>query len=293
MVVAKWLRAPSPKRGPLHRTDRVEEMIANARMYSVDAVSAAAWRALLEWVMKRSGVASEVIDYPPPQRLEALWSRPDLGCAFMCGYPLVRATPQPIVLAAPVPSPNRYGGRPVYWSDLVVRDDSKLETVADILGRRFAYTTEDSQSGYHAARRFLAPYARARGLPLFASTVGPLVTPRNLVEAIVAGEADAGPLDSYAHDLLRLHEPALATRLRTIASTAPTAIPPLVAAATIPAGDARRLTDALLAVEHAAELTWARAALLLQRFERVTAESYDTLQVRAKEADALGYARLL
>ncbi len=267
-------------------------MIANARMYSVDAVSAAAWRALLEWVMKRSGVACEVIDYPPPQPLEALWSRPDLGCAFMCGYPFARATPQPVALAAPVPSPNRYRGEAVYWSDLIVRDDSPLKAVADIFGRRFAYTAKDSQSGYHAARRFLAPYARAHGLPLFASTVGPLITPRAVVEAIVAGNADAGPLDSYAHDLLRLHEPALATRLRTIASTAPTPIPSLVAAPTIRADDARRLTDALLAVEHAGELASVRAALLLQRFDRVAAECYDALQVHAKEADALGYARL-
>ena len=95
-------------------------------------------------------------------------------------------------------------------------------------GKRFAYSAEDSQSGYHAPRRLLAPYARARGLPLFASTVGPLITPRRVVEAIIAGDADAGPLDSYALDLMRLNEPALTTRLRTVGSTLPTPIPPLV-----------------------------------------------------------------
>ena len=49
----------------------------------------------------------------------------------------------------------------------------------------------------------LAPFARDRGGTLFEATVGPLVTPRRVVEAIVSGEADAGPLDSYFHDLLR------------------------------------------------------------------------------------------
>src|SRR2546426_3494017 len=194
-------------------------MIANARMYSVDAATAAAWRTLLEWVRRRADVACEVVDSPPPQPLPALWSRDDLGCAFMCGYPFALAAPRPVLLAAPVPSPSRYAGKPVYWSDLVVHVDSPAKRIEDTFGLRFAYTSEDSQSGYHAARRFLAPYAGLHGTPLFASTVGPLITPRNVVAAIVAGEADVGPVDSYAHDLLRLHEPRLTAQVRTIAST--------------------------------------------------------------------------
>ena len=140
-------------------------------MYSVDAASAAAWRALLEWVLHRAGVEGEVVDHRSPLPLETLWSRPDLGCAFMCGYPFARAMPQPIPLVALVPSPKRYGGKPVYWTDLVVRDDAPLRTIADAFGRVIAYTTEGSQSGYQAPRRFLAPYARGRGGSLFASMI--------------------------------------------------------------------------------------------------------------------------
>src|SRR5689334_14294710 len=95
-------------------------MIANARMYAQDATTAAALRALLEWVSCRSGVALDVVDYPAPQPLPALWARPDLGCAFMCGYPFAHAASRPTLLAAPVPSPPHYGGQPVYWTDLVV-----------------------------------------------------------------------------------------------------------------------------------------------------------------------------
>lgn len=258
-------------------------------MYSVDAVSAAAWRRLLEWVVKRSGVACEVIDHPSPQPLEALWSRSDLGCAFMCGYPLARAIPQPVLLAAVVPSPKRYQGNAVYWTDLVVRDDSPVRTVADAFGRRMAYTTDASQSGYQAPRRFFAPYANTCGGPLFASLVGPLVSPRNIVAAILAGEADIGPVDSYAHDLLRRHEPRLAARLRTIASTTPTPVPPLVAAATIDARVAQRLSEALYAVGDADELASVRSDLLIDRFVAANARDYDELVAQAEEADRLAY----
>jgi ABC-type phosphate/phosphonate transport system substrate-binding protein len=267
-------------------------MIANARMYSVDAASAAAWRALLEWVLHRAGVTGEVIDHPSPLPLETLWSRPDLGCAFMCGYPFARTTPQPIPLAALVPSPERYRGRPAYWTDLVVRNDSPLRTIVHAFGRRMAYTTEESQSGYQAPRRFLAPYAQARGGSLFASTIGPLGTPRKVVEAIVAGTADVGPLDSYAHDLLRQNEPELAGRLRTIASTPPTPIPPIVAAPTIDTGEARRLREALYAAGSAGELEAVRNDLLIQGFLPADARSYAVLVSEAAEADRLGYPRL-
>lgn len=113
-------------------------MIANARMYAVSPRVAAAWRTVLAWVIARAGVACDVVDHPPPQTLAALWARPDLGCAFMCGYPLAHASPHPVVLAAPVPRPPAYGGRPIYWTNLVVRADSPFMRLTDLFGRRIA-----------------------------------------------------------------------------------------------------------------------------------------------------------
>ncbi len=267
-------------------------MIANARMYAVNATVAASWRSLLEWVIARAGIECEVIDYPAPQPLPDLWARPDLALVFMCGYPIASARPPPRVLAAPIPDAARYGGAPVYFTDIVVRTDSPLRHLPDIFGRRFAFTTEDSQSGYQAPRRLLAPYARARGRRLFESTMGPLVTPRRVVEAVVHNEADAGPLDSYFHDLLRHHEPALAAQLRVLATTDPMPLPALIGAATLPEAVARKLTAALLAVADANELAPVREALLLRGFAAVDAESYGALRDDARDADAAGYPRI-
>src|SRR5436305_1641821 len=117
-------------------------------MYAPNAALAMAWRQLLTWVGKRANVPAEIIDHPAPALLSDLWRRADMACVFMCGYPLVHSAPRPIVLAAPVPSPAHYGHEPVYWTDIVVRSDSPLRTPQDLLGKRFAYTVEDSQSGY-------------------------------------------------------------------------------------------------------------------------------------------------
>ena len=80
-------------------------MIASARMYSWSPSLAAAWHRLLEWVASGAGVAMKVMDQADPTSLDELWQRPDLGCAFMCGYPWALRESRPHLLAAPVPSP--------------------------------------------------------------------------------------------------------------------------------------------------------------------------------------------
>src|SRR6185295_12504143 len=89
------------------------QMIANARMYAVNPTAGAAWRALLAWVLHRAELDWEIIDYAAPAALAELWSRDDLGCALMCGLPYSLRSPVPQLLAAPIPSPARYGGRAI------------------------------------------------------------------------------------------------------------------------------------------------------------------------------------
>jgi ABC-type phosphate/phosphonate transport system substrate-binding protein len=267
-------------------------MIANARMYSIDTATTAAWVALLEWVSHHAGVAFDVVDYPAPRPLPALWSRSDLGCVFMCGYPFATTSPRPTLLAAPVPSPAPYGGRPVYWTDLVVAANSPIADLHGAFGKRIAWTAEDSQSGWHAPRSLLAPYAQRHGAPLFAEAVGPLIAPRNVAHAIAEGRADLGPLDSYAHDLLRLHEPSLAARLRVIARTPATPIPPLVGAPTMNPLCAQRVREALFTVAQAPELASTLESLLLTGFVPMAPDAYDALVAQARHADALGYPHI-
>lgn len=271
----------------------VARMIANARMYSIDAATSAQWRTLLEWVIARADVPVDIVEHPAPRPLPELWQRTDLACGFMCGYPLSKMTPQPIALAALVPSPPRYASQAIYWSDLVVRADAPWQCIEEVIGHRVAFTSEHSQSGYQAMRRYFAELAARDGSQrLFHSTLGRLVTPMDVVRAIVDGDADVGPVDSYAHDLLRKHEPRLAARLRILATTTPTPIPPFVASAHVPEAIVRALREALLDAGDATELAATREALLIARFEPVSATDYGVLARLASEADALGYTRV-
>lgn len=254
--------------------------IANARMYSVDAVAAPAWRRLLTWVLHRAELSWEVIDHAAPAPMAALWSRDDLGAALMCGLPYSLRTPRPQLIAAPVPSPARYANRPCYMTDLAVRADSAASTIEDTFGGRIGFTVNDSQSGYFALRHFLLPYQQRQGGALYREVEGGLLNARGVVDALVARKIDVGPLDSYSHDLLRHLEPDYAGQVRVIASTPPTAMPAFVSTADLDDAVLGRLRDAFVAVEGARDLADERATLLLRRFVLPAAADYAPLRER-------------
>src|SRR5712692_6969230 len=265
-------------------------LIANTRMYAVTPAVRAAWRALFGWVGRRSGIALTYIEHPAPAPLEALWSRDDLAATFMCGFPFAAAAPRPLLVAAPIPSPPRYGRRPVYCTDFVVRADSGIERLPDAFGGRIGWTVAHSQSGFNAVRHHLLRYRHDQSERLFAESVGPLVTPRRDIEAVIGGAIDVGPLDSYVHDLLQRHEPATASKLRTVESTIMTPVPPLIASPSTPPDTIERLRRSLLASATEPEAMPILEDLLLAGFALVASTDYDRLLAQAEEAAAAGYA---
>src|SRR5688572_12170884 len=148
-------------------------MIASARMYEWAPSLVTAWRRLLEWVTDRAAVDLEFAS--AGSSLDELWARSDLGCVFMCGYPYALRADRPALLAAPVPSPPRFGDRAVYVSDFIVRADAAYARLEDTFGGRIAYSTEHSQSGYNSARHHLLAYRSPARARLFAEVRGPYV----------------------------------------------------------------------------------------------------------------------
>jgi ABC-type phosphate/phosphonate transport system substrate-binding protein len=264
--------------------------VANARMYSVNAGAASAWKELFEWLAQESHVDLGVIDHKFPAPLAELWSRPDLGCAFMCGFPYKLAKHPPRPVAAPVPLGAPAKGAPVYATRLVVRADSTFQSLQDTFGGRLGYTVEDSHSGYNALRHHLLPYRRQRGADLYRASIGPLTTPRRVIEALVADEIDVGPLDSYALDLMVHHEPETAKQIRIIATTDPAPIPFLVASQECPDEVVMSLQTGLLKFGDVPACAGLRERLCLQGFAPIVIEDYELMLRWDAEARAAGYA---
>jgi ABC-type phosphate/phosphonate transport system substrate-binding protein len=254
--------------------------IANARMYSVNVTAAAAWRDLLAWTLRRARLEWEIIDHAAPATMAALWSRGDLGAALMCGLPYSLRAPRPQLIAAPVPSPARYGNRPCYMTDLVVRADSKAQTIEDTFGGRIGCTVADSQSGCFAVRHFLRPWQALRGGAVYREVTSGLLNARGVIDALVARRIDVGPLDSYSHDLLAHLEPDCARQVRVIATTDPTPIPAFVSTAALDEPTLLSLRQAFVAAGTTPDLIVPRERLLLARFAVPQADDYAPLRVR-------------
>jgi ABC-type phosphate/phosphonate transport system substrate-binding protein len=258
-------------------------VIVNARMYSATPEAKAAWKRVLAWVLARARLEWEIADYDAPAPLSELWARGDLGAVMMCGLPYSQRRPRPRLVAAPVPSSARYGGRPIYFTDIAVRADSKYSKVEDTFGAVVGYTVEDSMSGYVALRRHLLPFRNENKPQLYRAAVGGLVNARRVIEALAERRIDVGPLDSYYYDLIRHHEPDFAAKVRVIATTAAAPIPPLVSTS---GADVAKLREALLAAGDAPELAGERTALLLKGFAAPDEADYcvfDTSLAQARQ----------
>ena len=263
--------------------------IANARMYAVTPSAEAAWRGLLEFVAERADAPLVYEAHPAPRPLEELWRRDDLGLAFMCGWPFAKLYPDMTPVAAPIPADVRFGGGPHYATDLVVRADGPFHRLEDTFGARLGWTVEHSQSGFNALRHHLLGYRTPEMPLLYAGTVGPLVTARASVQAVLDGRVDVGPLDAYWHDLLKLHEPETTAQLRVVATTALAPIPLLVASPDAPSGEVRRLRESLVGLAGEPRGRDLLAPLGLKGFASVERAGYAGLDRMAVEAQRAGY----
>jgi ABC-type phosphate/phosphonate transport system substrate-binding protein len=266
--------------------------IANARMYSVTPQAEEAWKALLGHIFEEARVAFDYVPYPAPQPMELLWERPDLGCVFMCGYPIALKLAEVVPIAAPIPSAPWAGGKALYRSDLIVRADSRFQRLEDTFGGRIGWTVHHSHSGFNALRHHLLAYRTAERPTLYKEVRGNLVTARGILDAVLAGEIDVGPLDGYWHDLIRHHRPELTQGVRVIASTALAPLPAFVAVPGLPANQVARLKIAFATAEDRPWFAPLGETLRLTGFASVEQDDFAVTLERDREAKAQGYAEI-
>jgi ABC-type phosphate/phosphonate transport system substrate-binding protein len=248
-----------------------ESWIASARMYAVSAAAADTWRELFLQLARRARMPLQIVDHAAPAPIADLWARGDKAAVFMCGLPYNRATPQPQLLAAPVPSAPEFRGQPLYWSEFVVAAQSAHRSLEDTFGGRIAFTSPESQSGFAAPLRHLRE--ASDGTPPYREVIAPQITPQGALAAVAEGRADVAAIDAYSLQLMRRFAPELAARVRVIARTEPRPIPPLVASQSF-----QPLTDAFLAAHQDPALHSLLADLRLSRFVQPEAAAYRQLQ---------------
>jgi phosphonate transport system substrate-binding protein len=213
--------------------------------------------------------------------------------AFLCGLPYVELSRRDggafEPLAAPVPRGERYGGRPVYFSDVVVRRDGPLRSFADLRGRRWAYNEPHSQSGYGVTRYHLARRGETGG---FFGGVVEAGYHERAVRMVSSGEVDAAAIDSHLLAVLVRDDPGLGAGLRVVASLGPSTAQPVVASRRLPGRLRNKLRRALLGMADDPSARPALARALVARFAPVTDASYDDIRRMRAVAESAGLSTL-
>ncbi len=245
------------------------------------------YRQVAEHLGEASGLSTRMIADTSPG-MEVMFGQGMIEAAFGCGLPYVwkAAEPQPTVrlMAAPVMPSPRYGDRPIYYSDVVVRRDSRYQTLSDLRGATFAFNQTVSFSGYVLpCYHMLTLGETLHGYFGRAVETGSHAKSMDWVEN---GRADAAAIDSVVLDMEYLQRPARADVFRVVENVGPASIPPVIASTRLSPETYARLTEALVHMH-----TTERGQAILEqggvrRFAGVTDKDYDDIRRIYKAVEA-------
>src|SRR5262245_45014037 len=203
----------------------------------------------------------------------------DADVSFVCGLAYIELCGPgklPFVpLAAPVLQGERYGGRPVYFSDVIVHRDSPYRSFADLRGATWCYNEPLSHSGYGVTRFHLARMGETGG---FFGRVIEAGWHQRSIRLVASREVDASAVDSHVLALALCERPRLAGELRVIAELGPSTIQPVVAATWLAAEVRAAIRAALLGPRDCAEGRQWLVRGMMDRFDPVDDGHYDDLR---------------
>lgn len=239
------------------------------------------WRAYLQSRLERPvqfvqrRTYREIVDLLLERRLEFAW---------ICGYPYVKNRAELQLVAVPLSE-----GRPVYRSYIVVPGtDRETSSILHLRGKVFAFSDPDSNSGFLYPNYALIELAE-RPDAFFGKTFFTWAH-RNTVEAIAAGLAHGGAVDSYVWETLRLHRPEIGERTRVAARSPTFGHTPFVARRGVAPADWLALQRALIDMHSGPEGRELLRKLNLDGFEPGTDALYEGIarMMQATKGIALG-----
>lgn len=236
-------------------------------------------KTLAVFVGEKLGIPAEFIGDVPWQERERLLDRGDIHVCWICGLPYVRKNNGENraveLLAAPVMRHPRYGGRPVYYSDVVVRADSSLRFFEDLRGRTWAYNEPGSHSGYNLVRYHLA--MGGLGTRYFGRVVES-GSHQNSLRMVLDRTIDAAAIDSTVLEMELTRNPSIVERIRTITILGPSPAPPWVVHGSVADDVQQALRQEFLSMDKDARGRRILEEAGMLRFEPVLDHEYDPIR---------------
>jgi phosphonate transport system substrate-binding protein len=209
---------------------------------------------------------------------------------FVCSIPYIlfadagRVDMQ--VIAAPVLRGDRYGGKPVYFSDVIVATASRYRSFADLRGATWAYNEPFSHSGYMTVLHHLATLGEDRSY--FAEMVEAGFH-QDAIRLVADGRIDASAIDSQVLEIELRDHPELAGAVRRIGTIGPSTIQPVVVSRSrLTQAERDAIRDALLQVGDDPAARGALDSAVVERFVGIDADGYDDIRAKLERVHEAG-----
>lgn len=249
------------------------------------AATAALWEDLRDR-LETEGLDGVPEDLTIPDDLESVWLAPDLLLGQTCGYPMRHVLAGRVrYVATPVYEVEGTDG-PLYRSALVARADDPADELRDLRGRRAAYNSSTSQSGYNAFRDAVAPLNRDGRY--FAETIA-TGSHANSVAAVIGAVADVAAIDPVS---LALMPEEVRSQVKIVGWTEASPGLPYITALSTSANDVNTLRESISSALHAPSTAEARTYLMLTDIVVLGEHDYDVIIDMERRAIDRGYPQL-
>jgi phosphonate transport system substrate-binding protein len=249
-------------------------------------------QAVADYIDEKLGIRTEYVTGIPWQERERLFDQGEIHILWLCGLPYVDKADLPEasmeLLTVPVPVGNRYHGRPVYFSDVIVREDSPFHSFAELRGASWVYNEPRSHSGYNVVRARLATRGESRG---FFGAVFESGAHTASLEMILQGSVDGSAIDTTVLEWLSDRRPEIRTQVRVVETLGPSPMPPWVVSTKLPEGIRADLRQLLIDMDRDGLGQRVLAGGRIERFVVVEDRDYDSIREMARRAERVSLSQ--
>jgi phosphonate transport system substrate-binding protein len=247
------------------------------------------YQAVTEEVGRRLGIATELVVETSYESCE----RDEYEVCFVCSLPYVtlerRGIRPAVPVAAPVLRGERYGGRPIYFSDVIVHRDAPFRSFEDLRGRSWAFNEPLSHSGYGVTRYHLLRLGETNG---FFGEVVEAGFHETAIRMVAGRAVDGSAIDSQVLAIAMLEDPGLGQALRVVDALGPSTIQPVAVSRRVPEALRNGVRDTLVAMAEDPDGREWLGAGLVERFVPVGPGDYDDIRMMVDACEAAGFTEL-
>ena len=232
------------------------------------------YKEILTYLSQKISLPIQLVQRKTYEEVNNLIKNNELHAAFVCTGAYVAGHDDfgMELLVAPVAY-----GKPVYYSYIIVPQNSSAHTLEDLRGKRFAFTDPMSNTGKLSPTYMLAKMGEDEN-QFFSSFIFTYNHDKS-IEAVAENMVDGAAIDSLIWDYLNLTDPRFTSKTRIISKSTPYGIPPVVVPRELDNQLKEQLRAIFLTMHEDAEGQRILSGINVDRFMEVSDDIYDNVRI--------------